>query len=292
MGLIELSGFGDLLRMVGVLFWLLVIGALVAALVLPKTRNGKIVAVLVIVGLFAAFPGRWAWQKKQKNDAARARYETAEAMFNERCKKSGEFIRRTAENVEGVLLMKIRPDGVNYRDQYKMDDPYGHDFGGNGYIGSFLWARHKKGYLDNTEIGGYRYVDAVDPKDGQRYRYTGRMDEPWKTNPQALEGHRVFVLDKTLAPAPSPRYGVTYDDISTSGERDYWIAGSSLKVIDLQTNEVVAERVGYMWDPGQGGDSGGRSPWLMAERTACPHRPNLDQTRNFVEKTLRPTQEK
>ena len=110
MGLIELSGFGDLLRMVGVLFWLLVIGALVAALVLPKTRNGKIVAVLVIVGLFAAFPGRWAWQKKQKNDAARARYETAEAMFNERCKKSGEFIRRTAENVEGVLLMKIRPD--------------------------------------------------------------------------------------------------------------------------------------------------------------------------------------
>ena len=292
MGLIELTGFGDLLRMVGGLFWLLVIGALAAALVMPKTRNGKIVAVLVIVGLFAAFPGRWGRQKKQKYDAARARYETAEAMFKERCEKSGEFIHRTAESVEGILLMKIRPDGVNYRDQYRMDDPYGRDFGGEGYIEFFLRGRDKEGLLNGAQVGGYRYVDAVDPKDGMWYRYTGRIDEPWKTNPHALEGHRVFVLDKTLAPAPSPRYGVTYDDISAREERDYWIAGSSLKVIDLQTNEVMAERIGYMWDPGQGGDGSGRSPWLHALDHACPPNTGTRQTRNFVEKVLHLSLEK
>jgi hypothetical protein len=88
---------------------------------------------------------------------------------------------------------------------------------------------------------------------------------------------------------------VTYDDISTREERGYWIAGSSLRVIDLQTNEVMAERIGYMMDRGQGNNSGGRSPWLLAARTACPRFPTdpgghtyqTDQTREFAEKTLR-----
>jgi len=67
-----------------------------------------------------------------------------------------------------------------------------------------------------------------------------------------------------------------------------------LKVIDLQTNEVMAERIGYMMDRGQGNNSGGRSPWLLAERTACPEFPKTSgghpfkgyQTRNFVENVL------
>jgi hypothetical protein len=122
-GLIELTGLGDLLRLVGILFWVLVIGALIAALALPKTRRGKVLATLIVAGLFAAFPGRWAWEEKQRRDIARARYEKAEAMFRERCKKAGEFIYRTAENVEGIFLLKLRPDDINYRDQYRMDDP-------------------------------------------------------------------------------------------------------------------------------------------------------------------------
>ncbi|MBK7022991.1 MAG: hypothetical protein IPH41_05590 [Sulfuritalea sp.] len=82
-----------------------------------------------------------------------------------------------------------------------------------------------------------------------------------------------------------------------------WIAGSSLKVIDLRTNEVMAERIGYMMDRGQGNTSGGRSPWLLAADNACPkfgpekvgaprsfHQPR--QTRNFVEKVLHIIQEK
>jgi hypothetical protein len=96
---------------------------------------------------------------------------------------------------------------------------------------------------------------------------------------------------------------VTYDDISTREERDYWIAGSLLKVIDLQTNEVMAERIGYMMDRGQGNTGGGRSPWLFAADNACPvfgpekvglsrsfHQPS--QTRNFVEQVLHIAREK
>jgi hypothetical protein len=113
-GLIELTGLDDLLHLVGILFWVLVIGALVMALTLPKTRKGKAFATLVVVGLFVAFPGRWAWGDKQRIDVVRK----AEAMFRERCKKSGEFIHRTVENVEGVFLLKLRPEGINRSDQY------------------------------------------------------------------------------------------------------------------------------------------------------------------------------
>jgi hypothetical protein len=229
-------------------------------------------------------------------EETRARYAKAGAMFQERCKKSGVFIHRTAENVEGIFLLKLRSGEINYGNQYKMDDPYGRDLDGDGYIHTFLYARNEKGFIDDREVGGYRYVDAIDPKDGKRYRYTGRMDEPWKRNSHALEGHQVFVLDKVLAPDPAPRYGVTYDDISTREERDYWIAGSSLRVIDLQTNEVMGERIGYMMDRGQGSNSGGRAPWLLAARYACPahHSASFQalQTRNFVEKVLHTVPEK
>ena len=52
------------------------------------------------------------------------------------------------------------------------------------------------------------------------------------------------------------------------------------------------ERIGYMIDPGQGNNSGGRAPWLLAKQTGCPYPPDFGQTRNFVEKTLKPRMEK
>jgi hypothetical protein len=145
----------------------------------------------------------------------------------------------------------------------------------------------------------YLYVEAIDPADGKRYRYTGRIDEPWRYDSKYSKTYKRFVLDRIPAIGPTTRYGVTYDDISTREDRDYWIAGSSLKVIDLQTNEVMAERIGYMMDRGQGNRSGGRSPWLLAADNACPafasrhgSTAQINQTEKFVEKVLNPILEK
>jgi hypothetical protein len=265
---------------------------------------------LIFVGLLSACSGMA--ENTASREAAQERRVKAEAMFQERCKKSGVFIHRTAENVEGILLLKLRPDGINRGDQYKMNDPYGHAPFGDDYIKNFFlepaFESNKYAKPDvikeiHQKYHGYRYVDTIDPQDGRRYRYTGRTEEPWQKNKSYLKGYTRFVLDKTLAPDPAPRYGVTYEDISTRQERDYWIAGSSLKVIDLQTNEVIAERIGYMMDPGQGNRSGGRAPWLMAANYACPSfKPSgarvpgttyqLGQTRNFVTKVLKPILEK
>lgn len=243
------------------------------------------------------------------------------AMWQERCKVAGEKIHKTVENVEGIYLMKLRSGNINYGNQYKLDDPYGRDFGGDGYIQSFLRGSYQRENKDRPKDGpprfGYRYVEAKESTDGHRYMYTGAVKAirqqdvsapnvqiDLKRNPHYDLNIYQFVVDKTIASSPAARYGVTYDDISTHEEREYWIAGSSLKVIDLQTNEVIAERIGYMLDSAQGSKAGGRSPWLFAADNACPnflrnfkvlkgsHGPAFPsqpyQTLDFVEKVLKP----
>jgi hypothetical protein len=224
------------------------------------------------------------------------RQATARAMFQERCKTAGEFIHGTVENVEGFYLLKLRPPERNFDDQFRLDDPY---TARDVSIETLLLNRNRSGTLsiDATFSRGYLYVEAQDPEDGRRYRYTGHVEEPWQTNKAYLQGYKRFALKKSLSPGPAPRYGVTYDDISTREEREYWIAGSSLKVIDLQTNDVIAERVGYMLDWAQGNRAGGRSPWLLATYNACPafpkdpagHPLTAYQVRDFVEQVLKPS---
>ena len=95
-------------------------------------------SLLLAAGLASCASGPTPQQQ-----AARERLAKAEAMFEERCKRAGVKVYRTAENVEGVFLMKVRPDGiVNYGEnepqQFALDDPYGSDVGGDGYILEFL----------------------------------------------------------------------------------------------------------------------------------------------------------
>jgi hypothetical protein len=281
------------------------------------TKHGNLFPVTLVLLLITACADG-AMPGAADQEAAKARRAEAEAMFQERCRKAGEFVHRTAENVEGIFLLKLRPGDVNPRDQYGMDDPYGRDRGGDlfevlgrdeeAYIKSFLLGRNESGGFSDTRLGGYAYVDAVDPRDGQRYRYTAGFREvarvsamdDGKTSFTGLE----FVLDRTPAPDPAPRYGVTYDDISTREERDYWIAGSSLRVIDLASKEVMAERVGYMMSRYKTYMmSRYKTSWLLAVDHACPRfgpeKTSLPrtvyqafQTRNFVEKVLKPGREK
>ncbi|WP_372166019.1 hypothetical protein [Xanthomonas axonopodis] len=251
---------------------------------------------------------------KVQQQPLKERQRIAAEMFRERCKKAGVFIHRTVEDVEGIFVMKMRPDGINYGDQYKLDDPYGRDVSGKGYVELFLkdfyeaWTKITSGQNPPTDRNGYEYVEAVDPADGVRYRYNGsvkavrkmKIDAPnvqleLKRNPDFDLNIYAYVLDRVPAKGPAPRYGVTYDDISTKEERDYWIAGSSLKVVDLQTNEVMAERIGYMVDWAQGISLGGRSPWLLAANNACPEFAPIhgstvqtSQTVRFVNKSLKP----
>jgi hypothetical protein len=316
---LKLTGLDILFAAAGNLYLLLALVGVCIALWKGKTwlRKG-IYAVLVLAAFSAPLVPEVTRQIEFRNRQA-----TAQSMFAERCKTAGEKIYKTVENVEGVYLMKLRPSEINYGDQFKMDDPYGRDFGGEAYFGAFLRGRYEAESKDIPTGAppryGYLYVEALDPKDGQRYRYTGGMKIVGKKdttapaiqfelqrNPNYDINNYAYVLNKILSTGQTPRYGVTYDDISTHEEREYWIAGSSLKVVDLQTKEVIAERIGYMVDWAQGSTAGQRSPWLFAADNACPdfyrNYENLvragrsngaggqtNQTLDFVEKVLKPS---
>ncbi len=272
----------------------------------------------VVVGLVTALLcGFTAGCTADRNmSTANERLIRADAMLAERCTTAGEKIYRTVDDVEGVYLLRVRPDSLNYGDQFKMDDPYGSDSTGDQYILNFLRGfyhqRNSPPAPGEPPQVGFLYVEAVDPLDGRRYRYTPVLKDVSHKRSLLMGGEgpatfvtKDFVFDKRLASGTPPRYGVTYDDISTREDREYWIAGSSLRVIDLTTNEVIAERVGYMMDRGQGSRASARSPWFFAANDACPGfqrspmiPPSLSngggaaaqpgQTLYFVEKVLKP----
>ncbi|MFS2036843.1 hypothetical protein ACEN8I_22665 [Polaromonas sp. CT11-55] len=255
-----------------------------------KGKTAKTIAALVVLGIASILPiqGYWAYEKeKEAANAYRERLANAQALFDERCKTAGEKIYKTVDNVEGALLMKIRPDKVNFFDQYAMDDPYGRDVGGRGYIGSFLRA------VSGTELNkrvaegrrvGFSYVEVSDIASKKLYRYTGVIKSVDGRDPN-------FELEIVEVTNPSAVYGITYEDISTKEDRDHWIAGGLLKILNLQTNSVIAERTGYIFDRGLGSTEGGRGPWEAAEACSGVDR-KYGHNARFVFKALKPTEGK
>lgn len=315
----------DLLKAAGFGFIAMSALGIGLALWIPKKWWGKLLA-LVVVGFLISIPMRKGTQEVQQQqvqvDQYKERLAKAKAMFEERCKTAGEKIQKTVEGVDGIYLMKVRTT-TNFGNQFELDDPYGHDSTGDQYLLNFLKGyyhqRNEQLVTGSPPRTGYHYIEAQDSKDGQRYRYTGGMkvvgqkdlnhpniQRALQLDPKFDVNNYDFALSKAPVPGTPPRYGVTFDDISTREDREFWIAGSSLKVVDLQTNEVIGERIGYMVDWGQGNQSGGRSPWMYAADNACPGfqwNPNFPITRStgggateqpgqtliFVEKVLKPS---
>lgn len=308
---LDLTPFGGIVAALGWLYWLFAAGAVWLVWSATKARPRRVVYASVAAALFAA-PAIMAVVGGMQ---ARARLDRATAHFEMRCKSAGEFIKRTVENVEGVAWLKWR-DRVTAEDefdQFKLNDPFGRDCTAEGCVEQLLTLEPQGGrFAEEVELrrGRYRFVEAADPS-GQKFRYTGamRLSASWTSEGIAAykrdQGKEPpdmsyrFTTDKTPIERFGARYGVTWDDISTREDREHWIAGGRLQVIDLQTNEVIAERVGYMMDRGLGDRSGFRTPWLEAQKTACPEfsrrgptdpqRSRGAEGRNFVLRVVQPT---
>lgn len=234
------------------------------------------------------------------------RQQKATMMWEARCQRAGAFVFKRFEGIKGIYLINVRLQN-NHDDQYALNDPYGKDSVGERYIANFLRGFYREGAKLRSRVEGapprvgYDFVEAIDPKDGKLYRFTARIEEPWLTDKSYLKGYTRFALNRTPIEKRTAKFGVKFEDISTREEREYWIAGSSLKVIDLDRGEVVGERIGYMIDLEQGSRAGHRSPWLFAADHACPDF-RIDpkdaftsgsvsqdgQSLDFVEKVLKP----
>ena len=316
---LDLTPFGGLLAAIGWLYWLAALAIVLLALWWPKRWWVKLASALVVSGtvvypVFVRPVEQRVDAARQQQDEFKARLADAIAQFEMRCKSAGEKIARTVDNVEGVVWMKWR-DKPAYNadtDQFRRDDPYGRDCEGKFCIAQLL--RVTSGAALNPEEGklhstGYRFVETVDPRDGQPYRYVGVIKLPAAWTPEKIEEHRKqtgaevpafsyrFHAEPHPIKAVTARYGVTWDDVSTPEDRKYWIAGGSTKIVDLTNNEVIAERIGYMMDRGLGSQAGFRSPWGFAPETACPPFPRSEgggafrshRSRNFINRVLVPT---
>lgn len=292
---LDLTSFGVILNGIGLLYWLFVIGALAFVLIKIKGPIFKTLsAALVLFVLVGPLVSR-VLELKEREKIYKDKLAAATQIFNEHCKTAGEKITKKINDVDGVLWMKWRKGITGKEDrQFELNDPYGRDCWDEDCIRYLLRETNSLGKWPQEaekHTKGFRFVDSRDPRDGRLYRYTGRMSD--------VE----FELQKTEIMESDAHYGVIWDDISTREDREKWIAGSSLKVIDLQTKEVLAERIGYMMDSLQGSTAHFREPWGYAVQNACPKFSQLSETDprrirnyletpNFVFKTLIPTEEK
>ncbi|MBQ9681769.1 MAG: hypothetical protein IJV35_00705 [Neisseriaceae bacterium] len=205
-----------------------------------------IVVVLVsfLVSLFWTIPIKQEEKKTvAKYNEQKEKYEEAKAVFDEQCKKAGEKIYRTVDNVDGIMLLKVwrendDSDGAGYHrwvnDQMWEYAAYTAS-GGKFFVGIFLskgdvYKNNKNSKMFKDFIG-YQYVDV--PNGEQFTHYTGEFNgQYWVDDTNNEE-----IISKSSA-----RYAVTFETDVNPELRKYWVAGVTFKIIDLQNNELLAEK--------------------------------------------------
>ena len=240
---------------------------------------------LVVAALFFLFPKALVWQEEWENAERvaewRKRYDPAKARFDQLCQNAGEKIYRTADNVDGILLLKVRGDDEKYqnysynprKDQMWEDAAIENERQRVGYINSFLPGSMQ----DWHNSPGYRYVDVLQ-KDGSIIRYSG----DW--------GIKYEDFNQEINPKQPARYAVTYENDVSWENRKHWIAGTVIKIIDTKTKEVMAEKRVYAFVPALGYSKFEQNPNPWGRGEFCPKEDGRDRhTASFVIKVLFPS---
>lgn len=233
-----------------IIFWIILIGffmitaaagfavALFLSFIFRVKETNRPLFIFFIVSLFIAADLYYLFyhihrdERKRRKEIEIART-AAEPIFREQCKKSGEQIYRTVENVDGVLLLKIWRGANADNDKPLYNDPQWEYAawdvaGGKSYIGYFL-------HNPKNKTTGYSFVD-VRLDDNQIERYLGEYHG-------SLDGNLPDIVDTELNPIEPAQYAITFENNTDSELRKHWIAGTTFKIIDLQTNELLAEKI-------------------------------------------------
>ena len=280
----------------GILFLLVIVWWVVYKCSEPgKAWRNNIIATVVILGGVLAWIFIPSADERRLNREAEIRRQNrlkSRAVFEELCKTAGEKIYRTADNVEGVTLLKVwdRESAHSEEKLWKyagLPEQYGKD----SYIEGFLKWRVKiitKGNEKYDDVlfspedqnhpyilqGRYSYVD-VKQKNGTFLRYT--------LGDNLNQNYRM-ISNFTNNPA---RYAVTFENPVVPEEREHWIAHTRATVIDLQNNTVMATKDWYSFESQQG--YGRYSMWITA--ATCPE-PGRSSTaypiRLFIGDVLKP----
>ena len=259
-----------------------------------KAWRNNIIATVVVLGSVLAWIFIPSADERRLNREAEIRRQNrlkSRAVFEELCKTAGEKIYRTADNVEGVTLLKVW-DGESIHKEDKLWKYAGlpGQYGKDSYIEGFLKWRVKiitKGNEKYDDVlfspedqnhpyilqGRYSYVD-VKQKNGTFLRYT--------LGDNLNQNYRM-ISNFTKSPA---RYAVTFENPVVPEEREHWIAHTRATVIDLQNNTVMATKDWYSFESQQG--YGSYTMWTTA--ATCPELgvSTGDPIRLFIGDVLKP----
>ena len=175
---------------------------------------------------------------------------TSEQYFDHLCKtEAGEFIYKTVENVEGLYIMRPRERATDYEIEhlYALEDPYG----------QVLGVSHGAGdYYVQPAIGKYRFLEEPlhqkePPLKTIKYHryYRDPKAHPGKDFQTAIDGRFVrvpYVVAEQEVETLQSRYGYSWRGITRPHDRELGIAGGEIIVLDLQTNEVLGVRRGFI----------------------------------------------
>ncbi len=255
--MLELTGIGSVLRGIGVLYWLLAIGAVALAVWKGKTWQRKTLWAVGAIAVFGFLPVKEGIEQAKRDAYAREAW----AYFKKLCdEKSGEKIYKTYTGVKSVLVVKPLPAATDkdHFDQFWYGDPYS----ASATSERAEAAARRLTLYSRRPNGRQKGLDFVEVKDDSGNGYT-KIARPVANDKLAA---------KERIQAPVSRFGVAWEDISTPEDRKYWVAGSRFRVIDLTDNGIVAERIGYFIEAGFGSIGGGRRPWLASRgpNTTCP----------------------
>ena len=218
-------------------------------------------------------------QKAAEKEAEwRKHYEPAKARFDRLCQNAGEKIYRTVDNVDGILLLKVRGEGEKYqdsfynprKDQMWEDAAVESEFDREAYIEEFLLPY-------TSSFPRYIYADVLQ-KNGLVIRYSRQKED------------QNCVMEQQPTPHPRARYAVTYENDISWENRKHWIAGTTIKIIDTKTNELMAEKTMYAFVPELGYSKFEQNPNPWGRGMRCPMESEFKQrTVTFAIKVLIPS---
>lgn len=287
--------FSDLASLLATAYALLFLVSAGLVVWLVRSWQGKATA-LAIVSVAFAYPLITGQQEEKQRVAHN---EMIAERFRKLCREqAGDKIYKTVEGVEGFLIMRPRKptkDHQEYLDQFWMGDPYGHsDL--EAEKPEYVFLSDRPGFegtsVKISPLRGYDFIELPLPLPAGAVGSSYLRIEAAK---RYVDGHgqQQIAYKKEKVREPRSRYGYEWIDISTPEERRYWIAGGRIRIIDLITGELVAQRTGYVIDIEQGARAGGGIPWLLAQRNACPpFESTTTKTKEFIAKVLKPAREK
>jgi len=199
---------------------------------------------------------------------------TSKQYFDHLCRtEAGEFIFRTVENVEGMMMLRPRPFATDemLMDRYALEDPFGYE----------NWeATEPEKIFVNPK--GYKYLEKpFDGEGGKKVKRFFGYSARWEGNTMVKTPMQVEITD-----APRSRYAYTWRGIRREKDRELGIAGGELIVLDSESSQVLAVRRGYI-RTGNVKTSRTGIWWLTGE--VCPKsRETMFATERFLRKVLKP----